>query len=214
MVDGHQSEKGEKEAAYRIEVCGGIASGKTTFAGLMENLKLKILFEDFKKNPFWEAFYTNPGKYIFETEITFLLLHFHQIKKDLESQNKIGVCDFSFLLDLSYAKVGLTGSKLEAFEKVYSEITMELGPPSLIIYLKCDAETELRRIRGRGRAEENMITLKFLESLNLALEKEIEKHQADSMIMTIDSSIRDFANDKSVQDEMRKLISDHLSDFQ
>lgn len=196
-----------------IEICGGIASGKTTFASLMENLKLEIFFEDFKKNPFWEAFYANPGKCVFETEITFLLLHYHQIKSAFESQERTAICDFSFLLDLAYAKVGLTGSKLEAFERVYSEIQGELGPPALIIYLKCDAETELARIRGRGRAEENMITLEFLEALNFALKREMQNHQTDSMIMTIDSAAKDFANDKSVRDEMRMLISDQLRDF-
>ena len=61
-----------------VEVCGGIASGKTTFASLMTRIDLIPIFEDFKKNPFWEAFYCNPGKYIFETEISFILLHYHQ----------------------------------------------------------------------------------------------------------------------------------------
>ena len=53
----------------RIEICGGIASGKTTLASLMKKLKVEVLFEDFKTNPFWKAFYVYPGKYIFETEI-------------------------------------------------------------------------------------------------------------------------------------------------
>ena len=66
-----------------VEVCGGIASGKTTFAALMTNIGLIPVLEDFKKSPFWEAFYRNPGEYIFETEISFILLHYHQIKKAL-----------------------------------------------------------------------------------------------------------------------------------
>lgn len=86
-----------KENIY-IEVCGGIASGKTTFASLMKNIGLNPVFEDFKKSPFWEAFYRNPGKYIFETEVSFILSHYHQIKKTLESSknNKL-IYDFSFL---------------------------------------------------------------------------------------------------------------------
>ena len=31
-------------------------------------------------NPFWEAFYTDPSAYTFETEITFLLQHYHFAK--------------------------------------------------------------------------------------------------------------------------------------
>ncbi len=189
----------------RIEVCGGIAAGKTTLASLMEKTSLSITYEDFKKNPFWEAFYRNPGKYIFETEITFLLQHYHQIKGGIES-GKNFICDFSFLLDLAYAKIGLTGTKLKTFECVYDEIRNEVASPHLILYLKYDAETELKRIRERDRAEESLINLEFLSALNKALYKEIEKIQDTTPVITIDSSQKDFANDESVKKEMIELI--------
>ena len=78
---------------------------------------------------------------------------------------------------MAYAKIGLNGAKLEAFESVYSEIRRELGPPALFIYLECDAKTELERIQGRGRAEEGSITLEFLGSLNTALKLSILRKQ-------------------------------------
>lgn len=66
----------------RIEICGGIASGKTTLAKLLEENGIgKAIYENFEKNPFWEAFYKNPSKYAFETEIAFTLQHYHEIKK-------------------------------------------------------------------------------------------------------------------------------------
>jgi deoxyadenosine/deoxycytidine kinase len=193
-----------------VEVCGGIASGKTTFASLMKRNNLNIIYEDFKKNPFWEAFYRNPGKYIFETEITFILQHYHQIKGGIES-GKNFICDFSFLLDLAYAKIGLTGTKLKAFECVYDELRNEIDSPYLIVYLKCDAETELNRIRERDRAEENTINLEFLSDLNKALYGEIQKIQDTTPVITINSSEKDFANIESVKGEMVNLIDNYLS---
>jgi deoxyguanosine kinase len=190
----------------RFEVCGGIASGKTTFANLMDGVVLDITFEDFRQNPFWEAFYTNPGKYIFETEIAFSLLHYHQIKKQIEKRSEIIVCDFSFLLDLAYAKIGLKGSQLEAFERVCSEIYNELGLPTLLVHLKCDAETELARIRKRGRAEESLIGLDFLDGLNKAVEKEVSALRPKCPIVTVDSSAKDFAHDEATKEEMRSLM--------
>lgn len=194
----------------RIEICGGIASGKTTFASLFNQNNLSPLYEDFKKSPFWKAFYRNPGKYIFETEISFILLHYHQIKKGLELKKEI-ICDFSFLLDLAYAKIGLSGTKLKAFECVLNEILKELPEPRLIVYLKCDAETELNRIRKRARSEESSINLEFLDSLNKALQKEVAKIQDQSKVITIDSGKKDFANIESVKDEMISLIENYLS---
>ena len=195
-----------------IEVCGGIAAGKTTFASLMKRLDLEPIFENFKKSPFWEAFYCNPGKYIFETEVSFILLHYHQIKKALEStkSDKL-ICDFSFLLDLAYAKMGLTDTKLKTFECVLDEIKKDLPKPNLIVYLICDAKTELERIRRRARSEENAINLGFLGSLNKALHKEVDKIQGTLPIITIDSTKKDFANVELVKKEMISLINDFLS---
>jgi deoxyguanosine kinase len=194
----------------RVEICGGIASGKTTFAALMERLPLEIILEDFKDNPFWKAFYTNPGKYIFETEIAFSLLHYHQIKRQIEKASEILVCDFSFSLDLAYAKIGLKGSQLEAFEMVCSEIYKELGLPTLLVHLQCDAETELARITKRGRAEESLISLHFLDGLNKAVEKEVSALRPKCPIISINSSVKDFAHDEATKEEMRELLRDNI----
>lgn len=196
-------------SAFFAEVCGGIAAGKTTFASLMNRISLYQVYEDFKKSPFWEAFYSNPGKYVFETELSFILLHYHQIKKALEGDNNL-ICDFSFLVDLAYAKIGLTGTKLKAFEYVLDQIRSELPKTDLIVHLQCDAESELERIRRRARKEEELITLEFLDSLNKAVHREINTIQTSIPVLTIDSSKKDFANVESVKEEMISLISDFL----
>ena len=195
----------------RIEICGGIASGKTTFASLFNLQNVTPLYEDFKKSPFWEAFYCNPGKYIFETEISFVLLHYHQIKLSLESNLTNLICDFSFYLDFAYAKMGLTDSKFNAFEAVYTEIKKELGRPNLLVHLRCDAQTELERIRKRGRQEESSISYDFLATLNQAVEKEVKGIKEEITVLEIDSSKKDFAHDAKVQKDMINLISQYMS---
>ena len=195
---------------YFIEVCGGIAAGKTTFAALFGSYYLEPLFEDFKKSPFWDAFYCNPGKYIFETEISFVLLHYHQIKVAIESKQKKLICDFSFLLDLAYAKIGLSDSKLNAFECVLEEIRKELPTPDLIVYLNCDAQTELKRIRSRARAEESSINLEFLDSLNKALALEVEQIKSKVPVITVNSAEKDFAHSEATKVEMVTLIDDFM----
>ena len=138
-----------------IEICGGIASGKTTFANLLQKNNYSTIYESFTTNPFWEAFYSDSGSYIFETEITFTLQHYHQIKTQVGSE-KILVCDYSFLLDLAYAEIGLTGSQLAAFKTVYTEIKKELPPASLIIHLQCRPRNRVgphSRSRSRGGEE-------------------------------------------------------------
>lgn len=176
-----------------IEICGGIASGKTTLAGLLEPSVRKVLLESFAENPFWEAFYSNPGQFIFETEVSFLLQHYHQIKAESPGSG-VFVCDYSFVLDRAYADIGLDGSKHDTFNRVHQEIRDEIGPPDLIVWLKCSAEEELRRIRNRGRSVEDSIDIDFLRALNDAVQNRFEVLSETVPSHIIDSTNRDFAH--------------------
>lgn len=188
-----------------IEVCGGIASGKTTFASLMKQAGLNIILENFRTNPFWEAFYSEPARYAFETEISFMLQHYHYIKSECIG-GKINICDFSYVLDKAYADIGLKDSKLNAFLTVYEEIKKELPPPVLLVYLNCDPKVELQRIRNRGRAEENKISLEFLQSLNNAVKYQVANRGDDIKVVEIDSAQKNFVEDETVKKELLDLI--------
>lgn len=191
----------------RIELCGGIASGKTSFASLLSKIGTTQIFESFEINPFWGAFYSDPSKYAFETEISFTLQHYHQVKKQYE--DKPIVCDYSFLLDLAYAEMGLSGSQLDTFRAVYQEIQRELPPPSLIIHLQCEPEIELSRIRARGRDVEKNISVDFLKSLNKAVMDQINLVKNDLTILTIDSARNNFIDDENVKNELLELVSSY-----
>ncbi len=194
---------------FYAEICGGIASGKTTFSKLLKRVGVNSILEDFEINPFWKKFYSNPAQYAFETEITFLLQHYHQIKAS-SNHEKAFACDFSLILDLAYADVTLKSSKKESFLSVYSEVTKELSDPDLVIHLVCDPKTELERIRRRGRSVENTITTEFLRLLNTALEKRLSEVREKVNVVTIDSEKLDFANDDHAQQEVLTLVQNSL----
>ncbi len=195
----------------RVEVCGGIASGKTTFAVLMNCIGLNTLVENFEINPFLEDFYSDAAKYTFETEVSFILQHYHQIKKD-QVDSKVNVCDFSFLLDLAYAEIGLKGSKLKAFQNIHDEIKRDLAPPALLVHLHCDAKTELQRVRTRGRAFEESVSLEFMKKLNKAVERQVKNVRGKLRVIKIDSGQKNFVKDEAVKQELMKLVSDSLQD--
>lgn len=198
----------------RIEICGGIASGKTTLAILLKRTGIEPILENFQTNPFWEAFYRDPAWHAFETEISFLLQHYHQIKVAL-AKEKLFACDFSLLLDLSYANVTLGGSKLKTFLAIHSEVSQELGLPDLLVHLRCGAAAELERIRKRGRAVEASITLEYLGRLNDLVERQVSEVCGKAKVVSIDSEHKNFADDETVKEEVLNLIlkalpGDHL----
>lgn len=194
----------------RIEICGGIASGKTTLANLLGRLDINSILESFQTNPFWRAFYVDPVGTAFETEITFLLQHYHQIKTARKSENLIA-SDFSIYLDLAYAYVTLPQDKREIFLSVYREVEKELGAPGLLIHLKCDPKIELKRIRERGREVENSITIEYLQQINTQLEKILNEKTRLHQLLVIDSGLLDFAHEEDVKQSVLDQIDATLS---
>jgi deoxyadenosine/deoxycytidine kinase len=196
----------------RIEICGGIASGKTTLAELLARLEMVPIFENFQINPFFYAFYADPVGTAFETEISFLLQHFHQIK----AATKVGrafVCDFSLYLDVSYAYVTLTQDKRKVFLTVYREVRRELTPPALTIHLRCEPHIELARIRARGREVEKMISLPYLEQINAKLEQVLAERKfiGETTVIVIDSGLLDFAHNEDVRRQILSRIAKELA---
>jgi deoxyguanosine kinase len=190
----------------RVEICGGIASGKTTFATVLSSSGFTVNLEDFTSNPFWAAFYSDPVGTAFETELTFFLQHYHAIKKKPISNVKPTVCDYSLLLDLAYARTTLSKQRLGIFSQVFQEIWREIAPPTLLIHLRCDAVLELDRIFKRGRSVEKSIDVGYLSTLNSSLDTVVDEFRSTVPVLVIDSGVVDFANDGQVQERLTKEV--------
>ena len=193
----------------RVEICGGIASGKTTLAQLLTHVGLSSVLEDFKSNPFWKPFYADPIGTAFETEISFLLQHYHEIKVAARRATAI-VCDFSLLLDLAYAQVTLSGGKRAAFISVHAEARKELAPPQLLIHVVCEPAIELDRIQRRGRDVENSITVEYLQAINQALDGLVKRSCGSWRVLTLDSGAVNFADDEQARQDVLRVIQREL----
>lgn len=177
---------------------------------LLSQLNIRPIFENFQVNPFFHAFYADPVGTAFETEVSFLLQHYHEIKTAAKHGEPF-VCDFSPYLDISYANVTLSQDKREAFLAVYREVERDLGTPSLTLYLKCEPEIELERIRCRGREVENGITLSYLEQINVRLEQVLAERTFIGETIVIDSGLLDFAHDEEVKHTILNRIGQKLT---
>lgn len=202
--------KSVKREITRIEICGGIASGKTTLAKLLQGANLNSVFEDFRKNPFYHAFYRDPIGTAFETELTFLLQHYHLEKSAV--LNKTPFCaDFSTVLDHAYGSVTLTPDKLRLFLLIHKNIESELPSRSLLIYLRCPPEVELQRIRRRRRRAERTISLAYLSKINDALDARTKSLTRSEKVLVIDSDAVDFSRESRAQAFVRRQITGVLA---
>ena len=180
-----------EEKRLRIEVCGGIASGKTTLAALCREAGFSVRNERFQENPFFEKFYADPNAYAFEAELTYLLQHFSQ-SREAASEPRLAV-DFSLALDLAYARVTLQDVDQSAFDSLLTRIIEKIGLPALIVRLECPTDIELSRIQRRNRAVEQRIAAPFLGALNSQIELALGSPPFSTVpICRIDSSTLDF----------------------
>lgn len=154
----------------RTEVCGVIGAGKSTLARLLGQTGVRVIHEEFDKNPFLDAFYRDPVKHAFETELCFLLQHYAMLR-DLSDDG--AVFDFSIVQDLAYADLNLAGDKKVAFGAVAGVVLENVGWPDTLVVVSCDTPRLLSRIRERGRANEQGLTAQYLDALNVTIENRV-----------------------------------------
>ena len=181
----------------RVEICGGIASGKTTLASALKERysNLGVVLENAFSDGFLEDFYQHPRYFAYETQIFFLLQHMHQIKVEQLKKPSL-ICDFSLEQDYAYAENNLNPEEWESFQEIYHKSESQVRKPDIIIFLECPTEVLLKRIAVRGRASEIRITTSYLDTVVFHLKKRL--NSLSTKIITIDSNKYDFRETKTV----------------
>lgn len=199
------------KSTKRIEICGIIASGKTSLVKVLESAipNTCALYEDFGANPFLSSFYSDPDKFSFETEITFLLQHYSAIKAHLD-QERIVVCDYSLLLDEAFARVTLKDSQYETFMNVYAETIKSIGKPDLTIRLTCQTNDALERIKKRSRDTEQGISDDYLDSLDASISMLINKISEKERVIEINTSSVNYIDSQTGLNYVLQKISDSM----
>jgi deoxyguanosine kinase len=184
---------------------GPIGAGKTTLASLLAaELGLRSVLEAHEQNPFLHEFYKGLNVQL-ETEITFLLIHYSQLRLAQQDPSPALLADFSIEKDLVFAEMNLPDRQCSVFRTVYDHVKAEVGLPELVIYLDVSPEVALQRIASRGRDYEVKADrdyfIKFSERLREHFLQEpqgrvlfvdannLDMHSNDSQIQAIRNSI-------------------------
>lgn len=181
----------------RIEICGAIAAGKTTLANAFSKINGNIILEDFSKISMLDDFYSNPISFAFETEISFTLQHYYQIKKNVENSQNL-ICDFSSIDDYAFALLTLNEKELYIYNQIFSYIQERIGNPKKLIMLSASTEELIRRICNRGRENEAGIEGDYLNKFENCLKMAIDKFYRDIPFIAInteDISFLDYDNE-------------------
>ncbi len=157
-----------------IAIEGAIAVGKTTLARLIrDEFDAELLLEVFEENPFLSDFYTDRERYAFQTQIFFLLSRYRHQQQVVPAtlQHSSLISDYTFAKDRLFAHLNLKDDELEMYERVHAILAEKITLPDLIVYLKADTDTLMKRIAFRDRTYEREMDRDYLEALGIAYER-------------------------------------------
>lgn len=151
-----------------VAVEGPIGVGKTSLVKkLAAALGSDTLLEQPEENPFLERFYHSPKSFALPTQLFFLFQRSRQIEalKQTDLFKSSYVADFMLDKDDLFARVNLDTDEYRLYEQVYSQLSLELPTPDLVIYLQAPIDVLIERIYRRGIDYEARVERSYMERL-------------------------------------------------
>jgi len=193
-----------------VVVEGPIGVGKTTLAKrLASSFGSNMLLEAAEENPFLEKFYENPRSAALPTQLYFLMQRTRQLKmlRQDDMFNPVRVADFLIQKDRLFAELVLDKDELDLYEQVYSNLTLDIQKPDLVVYLQAPVEILLERISKRGIKHEKWIEAAYLERLCDAYIRFFYQYN-DAPLLIVNATDIDFAHN----DDEYELLLDQVLD--
>lgn len=153
----------------RVEFAGVLASGKSTLCDVFQRHGFRIVNEDVSGNPYWDDFHRDPKKYAPLVQEWIVSQKRNAILNGVNGSDDHPVAvDFCLDIDRAYLDFYFDADDCDLVRSVNKQIDesyRQCGNPDLIIYLDCDANTLLGRIRQRGRDFEQIHTNHSIDRL-------------------------------------------------
>lgn len=190
---------------------GNIGAGKTTLATkFAADLNAKLVLERFADNPFLPKFYSNPERYSFTLELSFLADRYKQLNEDLRSVplfQSLLIVDYFFMKSLIFAKNTLSGDEYNLYRQVFEIIYNSIPKPDLYVYLHLPTNKLLENIHKRGREYEQTITAEYLEEIQKGYFDFFKQHPEYTFLI-IDTSNIDFVSNSADYLKLKAAIFD------
>jgi len=183
-----------------IVIEGNIGAGKTSLATkIADQYSGKLILEQFNDNPFLPKFYSNPERYGFPLELSFLAARYKQLNNEISSADlfkSFTIADYYFVKSLIFARTTLVADEFSLYRQLFDIIYKQLPFPDLFVYLHVDVERLLKNIKKRGRSYELNISAEYLTQIQDSYFS-FFKTMNEFPIIAIDCSEIDFVNNEN-----------------
>jgi len=187
------------ERKFFVSIAGNIGSGKSSLTSLIsKKFEWSAYFESVSDNPYLEDFYSDMKRWSFNLQVYFLS-HRFRIHKEILQQKKSVIQDRSIYEDVEiFAKNLYEMGRMDErdyynYKNLFTEMCTYLKPPDILLYLKAEIPTLVKRIKMRGRDFEKGIEIGYLERLNESYNNWIKDYNY-GRALTIETDALDFVN--------------------
>jgi len=198
-----------------IAVEGPIRVGKSTLARILaERLNAQRVMEP-DENPFLPAFYRGEQGAAFQTQFSFLIQRFEQLRSlDLgAASQRTVVSDFIFEKDKLFACLNLTDQELETYNRYYNFFRDQLPTPDLVIYLQASTDVLKKRLKKKNAPGVKAINEDYLDEVVKAYEH-FFFHYTSSDLLIINTSEIDFVDRNEDLQELLRKVSEPIKGTQ
>jgi len=185
-----------------IAVAGNMGCGKSSLVRfLCSHFKLQPFYEPNEENPYLKDFYGDMQRWAFHSQMYFLARKFH-IHQELESvrsrttvvQDRTIYEDAEIFAFNLYKSHRMSQRDFTTYQALYESLLRALRPPDLMIYLRATLRTVRRRIKQRGRPEEQSVPVGYLRRLNGLYEEWFARWKR-SPILVLETDRMDYVTD-------------------
>lgn len=191
-----------------IAVAGNIGAGKTTLSErLAKHFGWEVHYEDTTNNPYLSDFYDDMHRWSFNLQIYFLNSRYQQIL-NIRGGDKTVIQDRTIFEDAyifapNLHEMGLMGRRdFENYFTLFKNMSSQISPPDLLIYLQASIPTLVKHIHSRGRSYEGSMSLDYLKRLNNKYDHWVESYNEGPLLVI---NVDDVDFEKSPED-LGKII--------
>ncbi|MFN5218160.1 MAG: deoxynucleoside kinase [Sphingomonadales bacterium] len=178
--------------AMHIAIAGNIGAGKTTLTHLLaKHYDWEMQLEDMDDNPYISDFYEDMQRWSFNLQVYFLNTRWKHIQ-DIRKGKKTVIQDRTIYEDAhifapNLHAMGLMSTRdFENYNSLFQNISQQITPPDLLIYLRAGIPKLVHQIQMRGRDYEDAIRLDYLKRLNERYEAWISEYKGKLLVFNVD----------------------------
>jgi len=183
-----------------IAVAGNIGSGKSTLVDfLSREYGMRPYYEPNEYNPYLVDFYGDMKRWAFHSQMYFLARKF-RLHQDLSKvvdtvvQDRTIYEDAEIFAENLYRQKKMSARDYQTYRELYDAMVRELRAPDVMIYLRCSLATLRKRIKLRGRPEEQALPRNYLARLQDLYEGWFERYDL-SETLVIETDQLDYLSD-------------------